>query len=267
MKKGLGYQFTHTISRTPGHSISKGMRAGEGPDPDHDLFDAQHHLYLDALRKAGVETICLPPLEAYPDSVFVEDPALCLPDLAILLRPGASSRHGEPTTLLPTLAEQFPEVHEMEGPGYVDGGDVMVTDREILIGLSARTNQAGFAELAALLSQWEYKSRVVETPASILHFKTASAFLGDNVILCTEDMAKTDVFYEYELLKVPAGEEAAANAIRVNNTILVSAGYPKTVDLLHTRFPELDIVALNTSEAARVDGGLSCMSLRYRKLS
>ena len=265
MKSEMGYRFTHTISRTPGVSVASGIRAGNGPDPDAALFLEQHEAYLFALAEAGVETICLPPLEDYPDSVFVEDPALCLPKGAIILRPGAASRAGEADEILPILKDQFPIVHELSGPGHVDGGDIMVTDSEVLIGLSARTDERGFEELAFILARWGLKARVVTTPESILHFKTASSYLGDNVILCTEPMAQSGIFNDYETLLVPDGEDVAANAIRVNETIFLSAGFPKTAVIVRERFSDLAIVELDTSQAALVDGGLSCMSLRFAK--
>lgn len=261
----VGYRFTHTISRTPGKSIAEGLRAGGGPDPDPALFLAQHQAYLAALADAGVETLCLPALEAFPDSVFVEDPALCFPEGAILLRPGAESRVGEAEAILPTLKEHFATVIELGGPGYVDGGDIMVTDREVLVGLSARTNEEGFEELAAILKEWGYSPRMMKTPENILHFKTASSYLGQDTILCTRDMVQSGLFEGYQTLEIPHGEDVAANAIRVNDTILMSAGFPKTAALLRDALPDLNVVELDTSQAARVDGGLSCMSLRFYK--
>ena len=261
----VGYRFTHTISRTPGASIAQGLRAGNGPNPDPALFQSQHQNYLEALAAAGVETHCLPALEDYPDSVFVEDPALCLPEGAILLRPGAESRTGEAEAILPALEAHFSRVIKLQGPGFVDGGDIMVTDREVLVGLSARTNEEGFDELQGILNTWGYQARMMKTPEAILHFKTASSYLGGNHILCTKEMAESGLFDGYDCLLVAEGEEVAANAIRVNDTILLSAGFPKTEGLLAAQFPELTVVSLDTSEAARVDGGLSCLSLRFFK--
>ena len=261
----VGFRFTHTISRTPGRSISDGLRAGDGPNPDPALFLEQHEAYLEALVQAGVQTTCLPALEAYPDSVFVEDPALCFPEGAILLRPGAESRLGEAEAILPALKDHFDQVIELQGPGFVDGGDIMVTDREVLVGLSARTNEVGFKELEKVLAGWGYKARMLKTPETILHFKTASSYLGGDTILCTSEMADSGLFNGYDVIVIPEGEEVAANAIRVNDTILLSAGFPKTTAMLSEHFPDLAIVALDTSEAACVDGGLSCMSLRFYK--
>lgn len=261
----VGIHFTHTISRTPGDSIAVGLREGDGPNPDPVLFRAQHQAYLAALKTAGVEPTLLPALEPYPDSVFVEDPALCLPEGAIILRPGAESRLGEADAIRPALEVHFDQVISLDGTGFADGGDIMVTDREILVGLSERTNETGFQALEAIVAPWGYKMRMLVTPPSILHFKTASSYLGANTVFCTREMAESDLFGGYDLLLVPEGEEAAANAIRVNDTILISKGFPKTKTLLTNHFDGLKIVELETSEAARVDGGLSCMSLRFTK--
>lgn len=263
MRNKLSYHFTHTISRTPGNSIAQGLRDGSGPDPDPQLFRDEHLAYLDALTKAGVEVTCLAPLEAYPDSVFVEDPALCLPQGAILLRPGADSRRGEAETLRNALADFYADIRQLQGPGLVDGGDIMVTNREILVGLSDRTNEEGFKKLKEILDEWGYQSRMVRTPASILHFKTASSILNDNLVLCTPAMKGSGVFDGYDILLTAKGEEAAANAIRVNDTIMISDGFPKTKKMVQQAMPELKVISVSSRQAALVDGGLSCMSLRF----
>ena len=140
----------------------------------------------------------------------------------------------------------------------------MVTSREILVGRSARTNEEGFKELAAILKGWGYQSRLVETPPSILHLKTGSSIMDDDLILCTPTMAQSGLFDGYDLIETAPGEEAAANAIRINDTILLSAGHPGTAERMRNVLPELDVVELDTSQAALVDAGLSCMSLRFR---
>jgi dimethylargininase len=264
MTPGLSYLFSHVLCRMPGDSIAKGLRAGEGADPDPARFRLQHRAYQQALAKAGADVICLPALEDYPDSVFVEDPALTLPEGAILLRPGAESRAGEVADMRSALEPFFSAVKALEGPGFVDGGDIMVTSREILVGRSARTNEEGFEELAAILKGWGYQSRLVETPPSILHLKTGSSIMDDDLILCTPTMAQSGLFDGYDLIETAPGEEAAANAIRINDTILLSAGHPGTAERMRNVLPELDVVELDTSQAALVDAGLSCMSLRFR---
>lgn len=257
------HRFSHAICRTPARSIVDGLRAGKGPDPDADIFARQFDAYVAALEQAGLHVTRLPPLEAFPDSVFVEDPALCLPEGAIILRPGAASRIGEAAELERVLEPGFERLAILCGPGFVDGGDIMVTGSEVIVGLSARTDAAGFAELADILHRWGLAARCVDTPRGVLHLKTASAILGTRTVLCTPAMARSGIFEGYTLIETAPGEEAAANAIRVNDTVFVSAGFEETAARIADALRDVDVVALDTSQAARVDGGLSCMSLRF----
>lgn len=260
MTAGRSCQFTRFLCRQPSRSVTAGLRAGDGPDPDPSLFAEQHAAYVAALRGLGAVTL-LPALEKFPDSVFIEDAALCAAGRAIQLRPGAPSRLGEAAALRPVLNENFPEVIDLPGEGFVDGGDVLLSDEEAFIGLSARTDPAGFDALASVLSDLGYRARKVETPADILHFKTECGLLDSETIFATEKLAATGCFDGYRVITAPAGEEAAANLIRVNAEVFLASGHPRTADLLDAsgyRVRELDI-----SEAAKVDGGLSCMSLRF----
>ncbi|MFN0264020.1 dimethylarginine dimethylaminohydrolase family protein [Tepidamorphus sp. 3E244] len=263
MTDRISHRFNTALVREPAQSIAHGLRDGDGPDPDPAAFSEEFHAYVGALRRAGVTVKRLPALEAFPDSVFIEDPALCLPDTAVLLRPGAQSRIGEAAELEPALRGQIATVRKLAGPGHVDGGDIMVTGSEVIVGLSARTDREGFDELAEILRGWGYAARCVETPPGVLHLKTASAVLADDTVLCTPQMAESDVFEGYRIIETAPGEEASANAIRVNDTVLVSAGYPETTQRIREAMPEVIVEPLSTAQAARVDGGLSCMSLRF----
>ena len=254
------YQFTDAIVRRPGSSIAAGLRAIDRGKPSVEEFLIEHDEYIACLEKSGVNVRVLPPLEPYPDSVFVEDAALCLPEGTVILRPGAPSRTGETKDLAVALASLGHTIHHI-APGFVDGGDILVTDREILVGLSSRTNPAGFAGLADLLSDWGYAVRAVHTPDHVLHFKSDCCLLDSETILATSRLSAADCFSGFKVLVVPDGEEAAANSIRVNETVLVPAGFSATTDLLlRERFKVEDVPV---SQAALLDGGLSCMSLRY----
>ncbi|PWE34031.1 dimethylarginine dimethylaminohydrolase [Maritimibacter sp. 55A14] len=252
--------FTHAITRGPAASIARGLRAGAGEDPDPATFAREHTAYVEALRAAGAEVIELEPLDAHPDSVFVEDPALCLGDTAILLRPGAPSRFGERDAIRPTLEALFETVIDLPEGGFVDGGDILTTGAEVLVGRSARTDAAGVAALAPLTAALGLPLRVVQTPPEILHFKTECGLLDRDCVFATRAIAETGCFESYRVILAPEGEEAAANLIRFNDKVFVSAGYPKTAALL--RAEGFDVAEIATSQAARVDGGLSCMSLR-----
>ena len=150
---------------------------------------------------------------------------------------------------------------DLPGAGFVDGGDVMLTDDEALIGQSARTDQEGFDALARVLVDFGYRARRVDTPPSILHFKTDCGLLDSETIFASRTLNATGCFDGYRVIEAPEGEEAAANLIRVNDHVLLSAGHPRTEDLLTSN--GYDLKVLDTSEAAKVDGGLSCLSLRF----
>ncbi len=259
--KNASYTFSHALCRKPAKSVANGLRAQDHGDPDHTLFIEHHQRYVEALTECGCKVTLLDALEDYPDSVFIEDAALCLGGVAIALRPGASSRFGESAALMPSLNKLFKQVINLSGNGFIDGGDILVTDTEVLVGLSSRTNQAGFDSLSEQVQRLGYKARKINTPADILHFKTDCGLLDGNTIFASSALAATGCFESYQVIVAPENETAAANLIRVNDTVLISEGYPETKLLLETA--EYKVVCLPNSEAAKVDGGLSCMSLRF----
>jgi dimethylargininase len=221
---------------------------------------AEHESYVAALRAAGVQVTSLAPLEQFPDSIFVEDPALVFPDVAVLLRPGAPSRAAEAGELAAELHARFPAVLKLS-EGFADGGDVLVTPRRVYIGLSARTNQAGATALAALLESIGRRGEVVGVPPGTLHLKTDCALVDEETILATGSLAKSGLFAGYDLLIAPATERHACNALRVNDVVFVRAGCPRTAEMLAAR--GLNVVALPVDEIGKIDAGLSCMSLRW----
>ncbi|WP_417669388.1 dimethylarginine dimethylaminohydrolase family protein [Roseibium sp.] len=260
-RKGLSWLFTHAITRAPSDSVANGIRAVDTGNPSGAAFRAEHEAYVQALKAAGLTVDVLPALEDYPDSCFVEDPAFCLPEGAILLRPGADSRKGEAGEIRAALANRFAKVIEIPRNGHVDGGDVLMLDDEILIGLSARTDREGAMAFATLLGDWGYNARVAETPDGVLHFKTACSTLGEGVILATKPMIDSGFFGDRKVVAVPEGEDYAANVIRVNDVVLVPEGYPNTLRAIENA--GFKAVVLPTHEARKVDGGLSCLSLRF----
>ncbi|RWX58585.1 dimethylarginine dimethylaminohydrolase, partial [Mesorhizobium sp. M4B.F.Ca.ET.089.01.1.1] len=221
----------------------------------------EHDAYVAALRQAGVEVTVLPPLEAFPDSMFVEDPALVFAGGAILLRPGTPSRVEETAQIAPTLREMFDTVLELPAPGQADGGDVMYTPKGILVGLSARTDKAGAEALVSCIERLGGKAQIAETPKGVLHFKTVSSLVDDETVISTAALANASVFKEFRQIIVPEGEEPAANVLRVNDIVMVSADYPRTIEMLEKA--SYKVVPLKTAEIEKIDAGLSCMSLRW----
>jgi dimethylargininase len=255
------FRFTHAITRRPAASITRGLRAVDTGAPDLATMLAHHAAYVAALRATGATVIELDPLEAYPDSVFVEDTALCLPEGAVVMRPGAPSRLGEAAEMAPHLRALYAEVAAVEGPGHVEGGDILMTDTEILVGRSARTDAAGIAELARIVGRWGHALREVATPPGVLHFKTDCSLLDAETILATRRLAASGCFEGYRVIEVPEGEEAAANTIRFNDRVLMPEGFPRTAERLASA--GYAVTAIGNSECARLDGGMSCLSLRF----
>ncbi|HEX4304286.1 MAG TPA: arginine deiminase family protein [Rhizomicrobium sp.] len=255
------FSFTHALARTPGRSVVDGLRDDPRAVPDYGEILKEHAAYVAALRAVGVAVDVLDPLEAFPDSVFVEDPALVFGDGAILLRPGAPSRLGERDAMRGELARRFGRVLELGDGEYADGGDVLVTPNAVFIGLSQRTNEAGAAALVAHLRTLGRIGRVVETPPGILHFKTAVSLLAEDTLLATPAMAASGLFAGFEIVQTPPGEDATANALRVNDTVFASAQLPRTIDALAKA--GYGVTPLSVREIAKLDGGLSCMSLRW----
>jgi len=255
------FSFDSAIVRTPARSVVNGLRAGDHDGPGADGVAAEHAAYVLALVDAGLKVTTLPALEAFPDSVFVEDPALVFGDTAIILNPGAPSRAGEAAEIRPALARQFAQVIELDA-GHADGGDVMVTPDAVYIGLSARTDATGAAVLARALAQIGRTARIVTPPPGVLHLKTGANLIDDNVLLVTAAMAAAQMFPGFDCITVGDDEDAAANALRLNDWLLVGAHFPRTIDKLAAR--GFKLVPLDTREIGKIDAGLSCMSLRWK---
>jgi dimethylargininase len=261
MMTARSYTFSHAIARRPSARIVDGLRAVDTGAPDLRRFEQDHAHYVSLLTSTGAAVSVLEPLDDYPDSVFVEDAALCLPEVAIAMRPGAPSRIGEAAVMTPVLSGFYAEVIAINGPGFIDGGDILVTEREILVGRSARTDAAGIAELARITSRWGYQVREVETPAGVLHFKTDCSLMDEETVLATSRLSDTGCFDGYRVINTADGEDAAANAIRFNELVLMPAGFPQTAEQLSAA--GYDVREVGNTEAAKLDGGMSCLSLRF----
>lgn len=253
--------FTHAVTRQPCNAIIDGLRAVDTGAPDLAAFRHHHGAYIEVLKSTGAVVTELPAMEAFPDSVFIEDAALCLQEAAIIMRPGAATRLGEAAAVRPVLESLYNQVFVIDGPGFIEGGDILVTESEILVGRSARTDAAGVAELRAIVEKLGYRLREVETPPDVLHFKTDCSLLDGQTILATDRLAATGCFEGYRVIPTAEGEEASANAIRFNDVVLFAAGFPQTEQRL--RAEGFDVRTIGNSEAAKLDGGMSCLSLRF----
>ena len=251
------FRFDRALVREPASSVVDGLSSG-GTPPDFDRLADEHRAYVAVMRDAGVEVEVLPSLANFPDSIFVEDAAFVLPEAAILLRPGAPSRVGEAVAIAPDIERHFGAVERIES-GMIDGGDILLLPDAILVGLSARTDEEGAENFADWARRLGRTVRVVVTPAGSLHFKSGCSLLDETLVLATPEAA--GLFEGLEVLVSGKGEANAANAIRVNDHVLISAGAPRTAAMLERR--GFHVVPVATREIEKLDAGLSCMSLRW----
>jgi dimethylargininase len=251
--------FTHAITRIPGENFADGLTSADLGRPSYLLILEQHRAYRQTLLSLGLDVIVLPAEPVYPDAYFVEDPAIITPSIAVITRPGAPSRRGEEITLEPFLEYYRPLAH-IRPPGTVDGGDVLMVGNHFFIGISERTNKEGANQLAAFLANTGYTSETIPIAVG-LHLKSGVNYLGKNTLLITKSLADNSVFTKYEKILLDPDEEYAANTLWINDTLLMPAGFPKArAKLSHLG---MNIIELDVSEVRKMDGGLTCMSLRF----
>ena len=255
--------FTHALVRPPATSFADGITSsGLGP-PSLARALEQHAAYCWTLDRLGLSVVKLPPDAEFPDSTFVEDAAIVTTRGAILTRPGAPSRAGEVTAVGAALERWFPELDRIGPPGTVDGGDVCEAGPHFFIGVSERTNEAGAAQLGAWLTMRGFGSSVIDIRGmpGMLHLKTGLSWLGGRRLIAWPELAGHQALCDWDVVEVPKGEEYAANCILVNDAVLVARGFRKTAALL--RGLGHDVAELDMSEYRKMDGGLSCLSVRW----
>ena len=259
----MSHRFTRAIVRLPGGELADGLTRVDLGRADVALALAQHAAYRDALRACGLDVTVLPADPAHPDGTFVEDTAIVVAEGAILARPGAASRRGEVAAVATALRAYFPRPARIDAPGTVDGGDICEAGRHVFIGLSHRTNDEGARQLAAWLASHGYTSSTVDVRGldTILHLKSGLSCLAGERLLLIRELADHPAFAGHERIVVDADEAYAANAVQVNDRVLVAAGHPKLAATLRAHgYAPLE---LDMSEFAKLDGGLSCLSLRF----
>jgi len=255
--------FKNAIVRMPGPNFADGLTTVDLGAPQFDKVLEQHTLYCEALQHCGLQITTLDPDLKFPDSTFVEDTAVLTSQSAVLTNPGAPSREGEVAAIIPALSKFFSLMPRIESPGTLDGGDICEAENHFFIGLSHRTNEEGARQLAALLASEGYTSSTIDVRAmtSILHLKSGISYIGDNIVVVMEEMGAHNQFSRYNRIVVPVEETYAANCIRVNDHILFAAGYPRTTEQLRSN--GFHPLLLDMSEFQKMDGGLSCLSLRF----
>jgi dimethylargininase len=255
--------FKNAIVRIPGANFEGGLTRADLGKPIYEKVLQQHAAYCRALEQCGLKVLTLPPDRRHPDSTFVEDAAVLIPRAAILTRPGAKSREGEVPAIRAALGQFYAALQQIEPPGTLDGGDICDAGTHFFIGVSRRTNPEGASQLAALLAAEGFTSSTVDSRKmdSILHLKSGLAYLGENTLVLMEEMAGWEQFRGYKVILAPPEETYAANCVRVNDWVLFPAGYPTLESRVQQQ--EFKTLPLEMSEFAKMDGGLSCLSLRF----
>ncbi len=251
--------FTHAITRLPGENCAQGLTTADLGAPNYHLLCEQHEAYVAALVSLGLEVTILDSEPDYPDGYFIEDAAIVAPTVAVITRPGAEARRGEEQTVAPTLA-QYRELAYIEAPGTLEGGDVLMVGNTVFVGISERTNPEGASQLGGILVSHGLTCCPIRVAAG-LHLKSSINHVGGDVLLVTPDFIDRPELDGYRRIAVDADEVYAANTLLVNDTLIMPAGFPSTRRKLETL--GMPIIELNMSEAQKMDGGLTCMSLRF----
>ncbi|MGX7173357.1 dimethylarginine dimethylaminohydrolase family protein [Enterococcus ratti] len=254
--------FKNVIVRVPSKSISEGLTSTNEGKPVYEKALVQHENYVSALTKCGVNVTILEPKDEFPDSCFVEDVALCTSKCAIITRPGALSRRKE--AILPDMREAlesfYENIEEIKEPGTVEAGDIMMVGDHFYIGLSARTNKDGAKQMIALLEKYGLSGQMVAMK-EMLHLKTGLAYLENNHLLVAGEFKTALEFKSFNKIEIDLDEAYGANCIWVNDHVIVPAGYPKVQEKIEAL--GYKVLVVDTSEYRKIDGGLSCLSLRF----
>jgi dimethylargininase len=251
--------FQRAIVRKPCRNIIYGLSSSSGI-PNYSKSLIQHSEYSAALRECGPELTTLDADDDFPDSTFIEDVALCTSKCAIITNPGAPSRNGEITGIKQVLYGFYRNIEEIISPGTLEAGDVMMVDDHFFIGISERTNIVGAEQLINILRNYGFTASTIRL-RGILHLKSGSSYLENNNLLVTRELAGIKQFESFNRIVVPEHESYAANSLWINGKVLVPQGFPETLALIQNA--GYDTLTPDVSEFRKLDGGLSCLSLRF----
>ena len=255
--------FNNVIVKKPCEAMVNGITsAPELGKPDFALAARQHDAYIAALTQCGVDVTILEADEEFPDSCFVEDTAVITKKCAVITNPGAPSRNGEARRMLPTIRKFFPDdrIEYIKAPGTLEGGDVMMVGDHFYVGCSDRTNLEGIRQFDEILGRYGLTVSEVEL-TEVLHLKTGVNYIENNNLLVTGEFVGKQDFAGFNRIVIPEEEAYAANCIWVNGKVIIPDGYP-TVEAA-VRSAGYEVILVDTSEYKKLDGGLSCLSLRF----
>lgn len=253
-------EFTRAIVRVPCKALVNGLSTASLGKPDYRRALVQHADYVDALKECGLAVTVLPADEQFPDSTFVEDVALLTPRCAIVTNPGAPSRRLETRSIVKPVGKFFTAIEKIRAPGNLEAGDIMMVGDHFYIGLSERTNRTGAEQMIDILERYGMRGSMVQFNGA-LHLKSGLAYLENNYLLACGEFLKIPQFRKFNLLPVAPDEVYAANSIWINDTVLCPAGFPKTRAIIESA--GYSVRTVDVSEFQKLDGGLSCLSLRF----
>lgn len=253
-------KFNNVIAKTPGKSYVEGLTTSDLGKPDYEKLLVQHEAYVEALKKCGVEVRLLSASEEFPDSTFVEDAAVLTAEFAVITNPGAESRNGEIIEIESVLKDFYEKFHYIKSPGTLDGGDILQADNKFYIGISERTNEEGARQLKEILESEGFEATIIPLQ-KFFHLKTGIAYLGNNKMVVAGEFVDHPAFESYEKIVISHEDEYSANCIRVNDYVIIPAGYSETKSKINEAGYET--IELDMSEVQKQDGGLSCLSLRF----
>lgn len=255
----MSQNFTYAIVRRPGENFAQGLTTSRLGTPNYELMIKQHNAYIKTLRSLGLEVIVLAPQPGYPDAYFVEDTAVVTPDVAIVTNPGAETRRGEEASIEPILA-RYRKVVRIHAPGTLDGGDVLMVGTHFFVGISDRSNEEGAEQLGGFLEELGNTWTPIRVGAG-LHLKSSVNYVGKSTLLVTKEFADHPQFRGYDKIVLDTAERYAANSLLINDCLIMPKGFPATRKRLEAL--SLEVIELDVSEAHKMDGGLTCMSLRF----
>lgn len=254
---------TRAITRLPSKNFAYGVTTSKLGVPDYALTLQQHKQYCQALETCGLIVNTLDPDPQFPDSTFVEDTAILTKDFAVITNPGAPSRRDETAQLKQIIQQHYDRIYTIEAPGTLDGGDICQADHLFFIGVSNRTNETGAEQLGNILENEGYLTRIVDIRKSnsLLHLKSGLAFIGNNTLVLTQELENHTTFNNFSHIIVDEKETYAANCIHINDYLIIPQGYQNIENTMQRL--GYKTIALNMSEFQKMDGGLSCLSLRF----
>ena len=253
-------KFRKAIVRTPCPEIVNGLSSAADSKPDYQKALEQHRIYVAMLEKCGLDVTVLDAVNTYPDSTFIEDVALCTSRCAIITNPGAPSRNGEKDSMKPVLQKFFTAIETIQSPGTLEAGDVMMVDDHFYIGISERTNQNGAEQLMTILRNYRMSGSTIPLK-HMLHLKSGLSYLEQNTLLVSGKFLENPKFKNFKRIVVDPSEAYAANSLWINGRVLVPRGYPVTKKKIENAgYATMEI---DVSEFQKLDGGLSCLSLRF----